>query len=375
MSDTSSSPRWTLRDLPFAARLTIAVFLVSVGIGYFSALVQLHFQHAKPGSMLPTGGDAIARFHGPTGDRPVSRIEQLVAADENLPFNGSGQMSAAFTRRSEGWKGAIARKARQLRKEGRGGKPDEAELKKAEDALRLERETEKVAVLAWLRAGASKEEYESDKFWLPAALAGRPIAKQFKNNPAGPEVKIKSIIQARCVSCHGKDAGRDPKAEQFPLEQYDQIAKYTKVQTSSAMALERLAQTTHVHLLGFSMLYGLTGLLLALTSYWALIRVSLAPLALVAQVVDISFWWLARMNAPHGPMFAQAIPYSGAVVAVALGLQILLTLFDLFGKGGKYVLFILIVAAACGGAGIKQNVIDKYLASEKPAAMVETPEK
>ena len=48
---TTSRP--VLRDLPLAARLVIATFLLSVGIGYFSALVQLHFQHAKPGSLLP----------------------------------------------------------------------------------------------------------------------------------------------------------------------------------------------------------------------------------------------------------------------------------------------------------------------------------
>src|SRR5262245_40016052 len=43
MSDTS--PRFVLRNLTLAPRLVIAIFLVSVGVGYFSALVQLHFQH------------------------------------------------------------------------------------------------------------------------------------------------------------------------------------------------------------------------------------------------------------------------------------------------------------------------------------------
>jgi hypothetical protein len=369
MNDTSSTSRWTLRDLPFAARLTLAVFLVSVGIGYFSALVQLHFQHASKGSMLPTPEDAVKKFHGPTGEKPASRIEQLLTRDENEPFNGSGQMSAAFTRRSEGWKKAIQDKAKALRTSRRGGKPNDDELKKGEDAIRIERETEKFALLEWVRAGASKSDYDSNSYCLPDGLAKRLIADEFKVEGSDPPaVKIKSIIEARCVSCHAPNAGRDAKAEQYPLEKYDQIVKYTKVETSSAMALERLAQTTHVHLLGFSMLYGLTGLLLALTSYRAFIRVPLAPLALLAQIVDIGFWWLARIEEPYGPMFARGIAVSGAVVAVALGLQILLTLFDLFGKFGKSVLFILIVAVACGGYGVKERVIDKYLADENPPA-------
>ncbi len=369
MDNTSSTPRWTLRDLPFAARLTLAVFLVSVGIGYFSALVQLHFQHASKGSMLPTPDDAVKKFHGHSGEKPASRIEMLLTKDENEPFNGSGQMAAAFTRRSEGWKSEITKKAKALRKNRRSGKPDEEEMKKGEEALRAERETEKQALLGWVSAGASKADYDSNSYCLSDELAKQPIADEFKVEGSDPPaVKVKSIIEARCAACHAPNAGRDPKAEQFPLEKYDQFVKYTKVETSSAMALERLAQTTHVHLLGFSMLYGLTGLLLALTSYRAFIRVPLAPLALLAQIVDISFWWLARIEEPYGPTFARAIAVSGGVVAVALGLQILLTLFDLFGKLGKSMLFILIVAAACGGYGVKERVIDKYLADENPPA-------
>ena len=78
MSDTSAQDRWTLSDLPLAARLTVAVFLISVGIGYFSALVQVHFQHAKPGSPLPSDEDIIAKFHGRVGDLPKSRFQALI---------------------------------------------------------------------------------------------------------------------------------------------------------------------------------------------------------------------------------------------------------------------------------------------------------
>ena len=74
------------------------------------------------------------------------------------------------------------------------------------------------------------------------------------------------------------------------------------------MSLSKLAQTTHVHMLGFSMLYGLTGLLFAFTSYPVFVRVLIAPLPLLAQIIDISFWWLARLDEPYGPGFAAAIP-------------------------------------------------------------------
>src|SRR5262249_22156653 len=99
MNDTP--PRWNLRDLPLSARVTIAAFLISVGIGYFSAIVQLHFQHAQPGSMFPSGDDAVRIFHGHEGPEPISSFVRLLEEEENKAFSGTGQMVSAFTKRSE----------------------------------------------------------------------------------------------------------------------------------------------------------------------------------------------------------------------------------------------------------------------------------
>src|SRR5947208_3237407 len=107
MSDIPSpeTPRQlTLRELPLPARLVLSLFLISVGVGYLSALVQLHFKHAKPGSLLPEGEDAARVYNGPQGDRPKSHIERLLEADENLKFNGNGQMRDALARGEAQWK-------------------------------------------------------------------------------------------------------------------------------------------------------------------------------------------------------------------------------------------------------------------------------
>ncbi|MFO0846041.1 MAG: hypothetical protein U0797_27275 [Gemmataceae bacterium] len=366
MSDTSA--RWTLRDLPLSARLVLASFLISVGIGYFSALVQLHFQHAKPGSVMPTGDDAVRTFHGQVGELPSSRLVRLIEADESQKFNGSGQMAAAFTTRSSDWKAAVKARAQGLRK-GRGGKPSEEELAKAEQELRKEREAEKAVVLAWLKEGrADPSAFEADKFSLAEELAKLPVTKDYRFEDNGPCVKIKALWGDRCARCHMKEGGVDAKASAFPLEKPEEILKYNKVEEASAMSLTKLAQTTHVHLLGFSMLYGLTGVILALTSYPGVIRLLLAPLPLLAQVVDISCWWLARLDAPHGPTFALLIPLTGAVVGGSLGLHILLTLWDLFGKVGKLVLVLLIAAAGGGAYVVKEKVIDPYMAKERSAS-------
>ena len=94
MNDTSTTSRWTVRDLPLAARLTLALFLISTGIGYFSALVQLHFQHAKPGSIMPDAEDAHNMFVVDRGEAPKSRLVVLLEKPDTDKFNGTGQMSA-----------------------------------------------------------------------------------------------------------------------------------------------------------------------------------------------------------------------------------------------------------------------------------------
>jgi hypothetical protein len=353
------SGRFTLRDLPLPARLTLAVMLISIGIGYVSALIQLHFQHSMPGSLLPTGDDAVRTFHGATGPKPLSRIQVLLEADENLPFTGSGQMSAAFTTRAESrWKKDIERKAKALKKTD--------DLAAAEQALRAERDGERLALLAWVEAGASKEDYQNNRFELPEQLAKRPITQKFAQEPG--VVKIKEIIDLRCARCHAPD-GEDPKAANFPLNDYQKLLPFvTPKEGATAMSLDKLAQTTHVHMLGFSMLYGITGLIFAYTSLPFFIRLLIAPLPLVIQVFDIACWWLARLEGDTGILFAKCIPITGGIVALGLLLHLLFGLWSLFGAPGRLVLILLFGAAAGGGFVAKQKVIEPFLANEKPAA-------
>src|SRR6266446_2492340 len=85
-STTEEARPFLLRDLRLAARVVIAAYLVTVGIGYISALVQLHFQNASPGRLLPNADDAAASYYG---QAQLSQLERLLTTDESKPFNGS----------------------------------------------------------------------------------------------------------------------------------------------------------------------------------------------------------------------------------------------------------------------------------------------
>jgi hypothetical protein len=357
--NSPSPARLVLRDLPLAVRLTLSAFLISVGIGYLAALVQLHLQHAPPGSLLPSGKDAVAIFHG-SDKKPQSKIEALLAphvltaeSEGAKKWGGQGQMSAAFTVKSKGWIRATD--------------------KRPEVDLRRERDGERLAVLAWIHAGADKKAYEEDRFALPADLGAQPITKDYLEEEGGRAVRIASILKDRCVSCH-MPGGRNDEAANFPMDTYEKLKPYvTAKEGTGAMSLPKLAQSTHVHLLGFAMLYGLTGLIFAFTGYPSLARCLLAPLPLVVQMVDIGCWWLARLEAPFGPYFAMFIPVTGGIVAVGLLLHVVLGLFDLYGKVGKLVLVLLLGGVIAGGVALDvKGKISNYLDSEKaPAAASE----
>lgn len=347
--------RFLLRNLNLPARITLACFLLSVGIGYVSAMVQLHMQHSGPGNVLPSNTDVIRHFHGADGN-PKSRLERVVEADPSLPFNGAGSMAPAFTTRSGDWKSSI----RDFAKEKNIDQP------KAEVELRAQREGERQIMLAWIRSENLADAFKEDKISLPTDWGNKPLTEAYRE---GDTYKIKSLFIDRCTRCHAKE-GDDEDASSYPLETMEQIQKYTTVDTGGGrVSLTKLAQSTHAHLLSFSVLFMLTGLLFALTNYPAVLRFILAPLVLVAQVTEIACWWLARIDGSTGVLFAQAIPILGAMVGGGLALQIVLTVIHLFGWFGRVVLIAIFAAGGFGAYVAKDKVIDPFLKAKNAEVM------
>ena len=345
----------TLRELPLPVKVVASVFLMAVGLGYTSAIVQLHMQDSKSGEAMPTEADVILKFTGkkkrdPNAPppRPISRLEALVMAE--TPAVTGSSMSAAFTTEDRA-KGDL--KFVNLTK----GKPPEVV-----ETVKAHRKGEQVAFQLWINSPEAerKAAYEADKLVLPAGQMPKDLTPAFKD---GDAVKIKSIIDNRCVTCHSKGGEK----EDVPLATYDHLAKFLKVDTAAVtgdwvkveepISTSKLTQSTHAHLLSFAVLFSLTGLIFACSSYPSLFRCILGPWVVLAVFADVSLWWLARLSDEWGPFFARGVIISGGVAGLGLALQITLSLFNMYGWKGKIVIALLfLLGGAIGGFVFKSQI-------------------
>ena len=353
MSEPLAAPRFTLRTLPLPAKLVVTCFLMAVGLGYSSAMVQLHMQDSRSGKPMPTVADVVAKFtgkrwHESAPPRQVSQLEKLIMGPvEGVPFNGIGSMAPVFFHNDAG----------NFKKLIQGASPE------VKARIIAEREGERLALQLWINLPAQQRQgfYEADRLIVPAKQAPKSITPKYASNQTkiSEGIRVKILLHDRCVRCHGQDGAQ----AQFPLETLAQLEGYMEVpagvtvpegggwvKVEEPISLEKLTQSTHAHMLSFAMLFSLTGLVFAFTSYPAAIRCVFGPLALVAVTADVSLWWLARQCDQWGPYFAMGVLGTGGTVALALGVQIVFSLFNLYGKVGKVVLLAMFAgAAACGG--------------------------
>jgi hypothetical protein len=370
MAHESVFARFKLRDLNLPARLVLSLFLISVGLGYFSALVQLHLKHSsKVGEALPTPSDVVEIFaglklHDPSAPPPTSKIEHLIIGDRLAEDISKENMAPAFFAKSKGWQAAIKGQTLDTR------------------TLEAEREGERQAMLLWVRSSPNEKRtgYEDDRFALPTEWKTRAISPVFLTDKH--ELKIKSLVNARCQNCHVEQSpslSNYAELESLVTAPSSDLIDGKWVRSSRQVSIEGLTQSTHAHLLSFSMLFTLTGLVFAFTSYPGLLRGILGPIVLMAQVLDITCWWMARVP-NYGPYFAQAILVTGGIVGLGLALQIVLGLLNMYAWKGKAVVMLLLIMGGATVGFIAMNVVQPALdverkqSKEQPKPVVEARE-
>ncbi len=147
------------------------------------------------------------------------------------------------------------------------------------------------ALIQWVQDGGPEEDYEN----------------------------IRSLLEEFCVSCHNPGSGLSVP----PLGTYEEVRVLMELDRGSS--LRSLARVSHVHLFGLSFIFLLTGLIFALSEVPKKIRLFFVALPFVAIWLDVGSWWFTKFE----PLFAYTVIVGGALMGLALGTQILVSLWEM----------------------------------------------
>lgn len=309
---TRRVPRPKLRNFDLSQKLLVWAVLVAVGGGYLAALANL-FASSAPAD--GTQSLELAQFLSIYRERGLgalySEVTNSLGMDDVIRrYHGSG---AGVTKMESALKGVMA--------------PILIEEFGEEEAARL---TKEITEWSQLAPNLRKAAYEvgapinEDTGGLQFDRLREFLTEDGERKEGAEEVELAALNEtfaSSCVYCHA--VGSDNRARKYPLETYDQVVSYCS--EDRGMPVNQLAMTTHVHLLGFSVLFAMTGFLFALTDWPSVVRAIFAPWTLMFQVVEIACWWLAKTDV----FYAKMIFWLGAVIGIGLGVQLIGTALDL----------------------------------------------
>ena len=225
----------------WARRLSVPL-LATAGLAYIVVLAATYFQATAPGSLAPNPAELRRLLF--QAARPISALERrLAAADTPL---GAGPLITMGTSMESPFYGQSLTAAERAGRDG-----------------------ERLALLDWIRSGASRAAYERDDYVIMSSAASPAFTPQFlvadmskigvasatTDSSAPVRVRIRSIFNQRCVNCHHADG--DDTARLIPFDSYESIAVYLRPETHADRARPWLIATI-LSLFPLATLAGLT---------------------------------------------------------------------------------------------------------------------
>ncbi len=157
---------------------------------------------------------------------------------------------------------------------------------------------ERNVVVAWLKSGAPEQGFEQD---------------------------VLPIMKKRCAACHSPQSGLG-----LPdLTRYAGIREVADVDTGAS--LQTLVKISHIHLFGVGLVLLGVGMIFRRARLRGPVKSLLIVLPYAAIIADILAWFLTKWD----PVYAYTVVIAGAVLGVCLGLQILISLYQMwFARAG-----------------------------------------
>jgi len=150
----------------------------------------------------------------------------------------------------------------------------------------------RIALLKWADAGAPASEWES---------------------------KIKPLVIENCGPCHANMPGLANITDKAVM---DQMTKRDEGQSIST-----LTRVSHIHLFGISFIFFFVGWIFSYaTGFSNLVKSVLIVTPFVFLIVDVSAWWLTKMN----PFFAWVVIIGGFTYSMAATVMIFTSLYQMW---------------------------------------------
>lgn len=177
-------------------------------------------------------------------------------------------------------------------------------------------------LLQTLRRGHPEPPHELDPLERDSLidwLQSDRIAQNYDNLDLG-DFAPAEIIAVNCLECHARRAADTHEiARTVPLDYWDDVSRLAFPLKIDPPPMEILIVTTHTHALSLATISSVTMLLLLVTSWPHRLVGFLIGAGGIALLLDISSWWLARLDAGFVYVIVMA---GGAYLAITAAAQL-----------------------------------------------------
>jgi hypothetical protein len=131
--------------------------------------------------------------------------------------------------------------------------------------------------------------------------------------------KIAPILNRDCIVCHSPSINPS-------LPNLTNFAGVAEVANTGGASYPRLIRVSHIHLFGIAFILYFIGRIFLLCDINVTVKRVAVVIPFIAMLVDVSSWFVTKIN----PAFAYVVVGSGALMGLSMGLQILLSIYQMW---------------------------------------------
>ncbi|MGZ4958203.1 MAG: hypothetical protein ACXV7J_03030 [Methylomonas sp.] len=227
------------KDISVSERILNTVFLLTIGLGYIMALINMYYTHqgrdGKPGLSM---NDIVIMYHG---------------------SNNQTRLGAAITGIME---------------------PN------------LKYKSDKEVILKWLHDGAEESSFQQT---------------------------IAPILNRDCVLCHTPSINPG-------IPDLSSFSGVSEVAHSGGASLPALVRVSHIHLFGIAFILFFIGRIFLLCEINIYVKRIAVVIPFAAMLLDVMSWFITK----NISQFAYVVVFSGALMGLSMGVQILLSIYQMW---------------------------------------------